>query len=257
MTPRTIEELIDDLKFVTGQDSLTNARAVKLFNYAKDNYSYIALTASGRWKFDDYTHENTDGDPTNPIASTTLQADEESIPLETKYLTLNQVQIYENGEWKVLTPIDTRDRKDNVLSSIYKTNGVPTFYDYDAHNLYFYPKSNASRQVKVLYQRAGKHFSASELSQQTGIPSIHDEYLVMYAGDKLSFRTADGARVDFRNELVKWEGDGITGGKIRDFYSKRDQDTPRRLKGMTPTAFTGSARGRGRRSGGSGISGRV
>lgn len=248
MTPRTIEELIDDLKFVTGQDSLTNARAVKLFNYAKDNYSYIALTASGRWKFDDYTHENSDGDSTNPRAIATLNANEESIPLETSFLTVEQVQVYIDGEWKVITPIDVRDRKDNTLSAIYKTNGVPQFYDYDSHNLYMYPKSDSSRQVRVLYSRAGKHFTSSDLTQYTGIPSIHDEYLVMYAGDKLSFRTVDGARVDFRNELVKWEGiDGTSGGKIRDYYSKRDQDTPRRLKGITPNVFMGRARGKGRR----------
>jgi hypothetical protein len=253
---RTIEDLIDDLKFVTGQDSLTNARAVKLFNYAKDNYSYIALTASGRWKFDDYTHENEDGDPTSPIASSTLQPNEESLPLETTFLALNQVQIFVNGQWEVLQPIDTRDRKDNVLSSIYKTNGKPQFYDYDAHSIYFYPKSDSSIPVRVLYSRAGKHFDSVDLTQQTGIPSIHDEYLVMYAGDKLSFRTVDGARVDFKNELFKWEGDGVSGGKIRDFYSKRDQDTPRRLKGMTPPVFTGSARGKGRR-GSNGISGRI
>lgn len=244
MTPRTLEDIIDDLKYLSGQDTLTNARAVKLFNYAKDNYSYLALTASGRWKFDDYTHTNDSGDTTNPRATATLESNEESVPLETNFLTIDQVQIYLDGEWKVLSPVDTRDRKDNVLSSVYKTNGKPMFYDYDAHNLYIYPKSNVSTQIRILYQRAGKHFTESNLTQNTGIPAIHDEYLIIYAGDKLSFRTVDGARIDFRNELIKWEGNGVVGGKIRDFYSKRDQDTPRKLKGLTPKTFMGSARPR-------------
>jgi hypothetical protein len=239
---RTIEELIDDLKFVTGQDSLTNARAIKLFNYAKDNYSYIAITASGRWKFDDYTHVNASDEVTNPRATATLQAGEESIPLETNFLTVEQVQFYDNGEWKVLQPIDVRDRKDNVLGSIYKTDGKPMYYDYDAHSLYTYPKPASSTQIRVFYSRAGKHFTASDLTQYTGIPSIHDEYLIIHAGQKLGFRTVDNARVDFANELIKWEGNGVSGGKIRDFYSKRDQDTPRRLKGKTPSTFMQSSR---------------
>lgn len=251
---RTVEELIDDLKYVTGQDSLTNARAIKLLNYAKDNYSYIALTASGRWKFDDSTHVNADGDPTYPRATATLQSNEESIPLETGFLAINQVQIFLNGKWQVLHPTDVRDVKDEVLGTVYEANGTPYKYDYDAHSLFIYPRPATSTPIKVLYSRAGKHFVESDLTQQSGIPSIHEEYLVMHAGSKLSFRTSDSAKVDFRNELAKWEGpDGISGGMIRDWYSKRDQDTPRRFKGMTPSAFMGSSRGHGRKGGRSGF----
>lgn len=251
---RTLEELIDDLKYVTGQDSLTNARAVKLLNYAKDNYSYIALTASGRWKFDDSTHVNSDGEPTYPRATAILQPNEESIPLETGFLAINQVQIEVDGKSIVLPPVDVRDVKDEVLGTVYSANGTPYRYDYDAHSLFIYPRPATSTPIKILYSRAGKHFTTSDLTQQSGIPSIHDEYLVMHAGNKVSFRTVDGAKVDFRNELAKWEGvDGMSGGIIRDWYSKRDQDTPRRLKGMTPSAFRGSSRGHGRHNGRSGF----
>jgi len=254
---RTIEEIIDDLKFVTGQDSLTNARAIKLLNYAKDNYSYIALTASGRWKFDDYTHTNDLDEVTYPIATSTISPIYDGIPLETGFLAINQVQVYVNGRWQTVQPIDTRDNKHEVLGTTYASSGTPMYYDYDAHSLFVYPKPATSTPIKILYSRAGKHFTESDLTQYTGIPSIHDEYLIIHSGYKLSFRTVDGAKVDFRNELAKWEGVDGKGGIIRDFYSKRDQDTPRRLKGMTPTAFTGTSRGKGRRSTGSGISGLI
>lgn len=254
---RTVEEIIDDLKFVTGQDSLSNARAIKLLNYAKDNYSYIAITASGRWKFDDYTHVNDSDEPTFPRATATLEENEESIPLETSFLAIEQVQIYYNGKWEVLDPVDVRDTKELVLSTTYAANGVPFKYDYDSHSLFIYPRPATGTQIRVLYSRAGKHFTAGSLGAYTGIPSIHDEYLVIHSANKLSFRTADSSKVDYRNELIKWEGNGVSGGIIRDFYSKRDQDTPRRLKGMTPSVFTGSSRGKGRRTGSSGLSGRI
>jgi hypothetical protein len=242
---RTITQLIYDLKFITGQDSLSDADAIRLFNYAKDRYSGIAIEASGRWKFHDTTHEDADGDNTYPIATATLNANEESIPLESDFLMINQVQIYEDGKYRVVHPIDTRDSKDNVLGATYATNGTPEYYDYDAHSLFIYPRSNTARTIKVLYSKAGKHFTTSELNAYSGIPSVHDEYLVVYAGHKLGFKLSDTARVDFRNELAKWEGaDGLSGGIIRNFYSKRDQDTPRRLKAKIAPTFMGSARPR-------------
>lgn len=216
--------LVEHLKFITGQDSLHINHATRVLNFAIDDYSHIALTSSGRWKFDDVTNT------TNPRATATLNANEESISLEYEFLTLNQVQIEIDGKYQVLTPIDPRDNKENVLGTVYETSGKPRYYDYDAHNLYFYPKSDTTRTVKVLFSRAANYFNVTDTDAEVGIPRIHHEYLPLKAARKLGFRINDATKGDIEQELIQWEGVDGQGGKIRDFYSKQDQDTPRKLK---------------------------
>ncbi len=205
--------------------------ATRRLNFALDWYSQIALLASGRWKFDGSTHVNVDGDPTLPIATATLQPGETSVPLETSFLTINQVQIQEGSRFLVLPPTDPRDAKDTVLATEYSVAGRPQKYDYDAHSLFVYPPSDVARIVKVMYGRAVKYFAITDTTVEIGIPSIHAEALVFYAAHKNSFKTNDTNRPAIKTELLEWEA------KIRDFYSKRDQDTPRRLKGSIPSVF--------------------
>lgn len=249
---RPVSQIIDDIKYIAGADTLTNARAFSLINYGLDRYSNIAILSSGRWKFDASTHQDQDGNPTLPIATATLNAGEESIPLNTTFLTINQVQVYIDGKWQVLTPSDTRDNKQEVQGTTYAVNGKPMKYDYDAHNLFVYPRAETSTPIKILYSRATPHIT--QVTDTLGIPSIHEQYIVDFVCYRIGIRTVDGSKTDLRAEIQKWEGvDGVSGGIIRDWYSKRDQDTPRRLKGMTPSVFMITSRGKGRRGGRSGF----
>jgi hypothetical protein len=207
--------------------------ATRLLNFALDDYSYIAMTASGRWKFDDSTHVDADGNQTFPIATATLQANEKSLPLATEFLMLNQVQIEIDGEYQVLEPVDVRDSKHQVLRTTYSTSGKPQKYDYDARSVFLYPASDTDRTVKILYSRASPYFDIANTTATIGIPRIHHEYLPLKAALKLGMRLSDTDYTRIEREVAKWEGvDGQSGGKIRDYYSKRDQDTPRRLKGI-------------------------
>jgi len=49
---------------------------------------------------------------------------------------------------------------------------------------------------------------------------------------KMGLRLSDGDYSRASNQLVEWEGQRGAGGKIRDFYSKRDQTKGLKL---TPT----------------------
>ena len=234
----TKQGLYQHLKFITGQDSLGIEDATRLFNFAADRYSYLALTSSGRWNFDDTNHVDGDGDKTFNIATATLNSGETAIPLETSFLTINQVSVVnDNGKKVVLRPIDTRDDKSDVLRETYSVAGTPEKYDYNAHSLFIYPASGTSRTIEVQYGRAMKHFSTSDTSVSPGIPSIHYEYLVLYAAEQLSTRTQDNAYTQFRDARMRMEAE------IRDWYSRRDQDSPRRLKPLMPN-IGGSRRGR-------------
>ena len=235
--------LNSQLKFISGQDSLQDADALRLFNFAKEDYSHIALTSSGRWKFDATNHVDGSGDATYPRATATLGSGEESVPLETQHIMINQVNITIDGKKVVLQSKDVRDSKNEALSTVYDTNGAPQFYDYDANGLFFYPKSDAARTVEILYSRAVADYTA--LTDDSGIIPGHEEYLIYKAAQKLGIKLSSGDYTRIEREVVKWEGLNQSGGRLRDWFSKRDQDTPRRLKGMTPSTFMGSARPRG------------
>lgn len=229
--------LYEHLKFITGQDSLTIEDATRLFNFAADRYSYLALTSSGRWKFDDTNHVDESLDPTFPIATATLNAGETSIPLATNFLTIERVTVTEDGKKQVLQPIDLRDNKTQDLSTVYAGQGLPRYYDYNAQALFVYPASNTSRTIEVQYGRAMKHFDVTDTNVSPGIPSIHYEYLTLYAAEQLAMRTQDNAYTQFRDGRMRMEME------IRDWYSKRDQDTPRQLKPKVPQVG-GTRRGR-------------
>jgi len=221
----TLQGLVQHLKFISGQDSLAIEDATRLLNFAMDEYSYIALTASKRWKFDDQT--NTDF----PIATATLNANEASIPLETTFLIVDEVQITDaNGKYVKLTPIEEPNMdREEVLATTYETDGQPIYYDYDSHSLFFYPQASAERTVKVIYRRATEYFDTTDTTATVGIPRIHHEYLPLKASYSLTLRTNDPNSERIKRELVEWEGREDSGGKIRNFYSKRDNNSTGRL----------------------------
>lgn len=216
--------LVQHLKFLSGLDSLGINDIVRLFNFALDDYSYLALTSSGRWKFDDSTHRNSDGDRTLPIATATLNSGEASIPLSTNFMSIEKVML--NGN--ILKPIDQRDYQTNTPSQIFGT-GLATHFDYDAHNLFFYPNGDGGT-VKILYSRLSPYFEVTDEDVEVGIPRLHHLYLIYHALNQLGFRTIDANKTDVKVELQKWEGTNGFGGKIRDFYYRRDQTTGRKMR---------------------------
>jgi len=221
----TYQGLVQHLKFVSGQDALSIEDATRLINFALDDYSHIALTASRRWKFDDQT--NTDF----PIATATLNSNEASIPLETTFLMIDEVQITDDtGAYVKLLPIDEAeaDRKE-VLATQYATDGMPLYYDYDSHSLFVYPQSSSTRTIKVLYRRAMEHFDTSDTTATVGVPRIHQEYLALKASYSLALRNNDPGLPALKREIQEWEGVEGTGGRIREFYSRRDGQTKARL----------------------------
>ena len=230
MIENTVQTLIDDVKEMSGQNSASDARIVRSLNFAADSYSRIAITASGRWRFDSANH----GDLSRVTA--TLSPSESKLPLESELIAIRKVEMYVNGEWKVLLPIDERDRKTQSLETEYGTASETMYYDVDANHLRFYPQSNVSCTIRVTYLRGHPRFSVDNLTQSTGVIPIDDEYLALYAAKRIMIGTNDPSYTAIRNELAEMKED------IKDMYSKRDQDSPRRLTTKIPGAFLRSGR---------------
>lgn len=234
-TSNTAKDLYDHLKFLTGQDSLSTANANRLFKYAVDDYSSIALTSDGFHKFDDLAHG------TYPISTSTVTASNSKIQLDPTFLMLDRVTVTEGGIEYPLTAIDRYDYKDKSLAEVFSGTGRPTHYDYDAHGIEVFPHADQTYTVTAYHSRAAKYIDVTDDTTEIGIPRVHHFYLILHACRQLGFRTIDGNRTDISNELVKWEGQEIngrtTGGKIREFYAKRDEDRPSRIIGIVPTVF--------------------
>lgn len=215
----TQQGLYQDVKFKSGQDSLDYEDFVRMANFAIDDYSDLALKSSGRFNFDDSTHENEDGDPTFPTASATLNANESSIPLATDFLYIQQVRFDGN----ILSPIDRRDYQSITPTELYGTGGTPRYYDYDSHSLRVYP-SGVSGTVEVDYLRASPYFDTTDTNAVIGIPRIHHRYLSLNIRLQLSERTNDPNEGKIEQRLLMMED------KIKDFWSKRDQTSGRTLR---------------------------
>ena len=57
----TLQGAVQHLKYISGQDSLSNNDAARLINMAMDDYSSMAMLSGGDWKFD------SNSSTTNPI----------------------------------------------------------------------------------------------------------------------------------------------------------------------------------------------
>ena len=228
-TSNTPADLYEHLKFLTGQDNLSASNATRIFKYAVDDYSQIAMESDGVQKFDDSSYT------TYPTSTSTVSPTASKVQLDKTFLQMDRVSIVlSDGSERPLTAIDRRDYKDVSLLQHFGSSGLPTHYDIDANGLEVFPHPDTTYTIKVYPTRAAQYFDVTDDSNEVGIPRIHHYYLILHACRQLGFRTIDSNRTDVASELVKWEGSEsngrMTGGKIRSYYSKRDEDRPKRLK---------------------------
>jgi len=227
-TKNTPAELFEHLKFITGQDNLSTTNGTRMFKYALNDYSAIAMSADGVQKFDGTGH----GD--YPVATSTVSVSNPKIELDKAFLQMDRVTItLSDGSERPLKAIDRRDHKDITLLKFYGT-GTPTAYDIDANSLEVFPHPEKDYTVTVYYTRAAKHMDVTDDTNDVGIRLTHHYYLILHAARQMGFAVLGANRVDIRDELIKWEGNESSGrqsgGKIRSDFSTRDEDRPKRLR---------------------------
>lgn len=225
--PTNLQGVYEHVKFITGQSNLAFNNFVRLMNFAIDDYSSIVLSADGRWKFDDTTNTN------EPIGYTTIVSGQRSYTLDTNFLTINKVEIEVNGVRTVLNPIDQRDYKDESLEQVYSGTGLSRYYDYDGQQIKLYPAAS-SGTLYVDFSRPASYFDVTDTNATIGIPRIHHRYLALKVAKEVMMAKNDPSVSQITQELIAWEGNEVqgrlSGGKIRDFFTKRDENTPNRLK---------------------------
>lgn len=215
----TLESIYDQLLYISGQNSssVQIADAVRLFNYALNDYTHIALSSDGRWKASDL-QDNGLNSFTTPIDGSSHYS------LQASFVRIDRLEYTDSeGTTTVLKPIDRKDYKSQSLSSVFTGSKVQA-YDLDGNVLTLHPNPS-SGTLKIYPSLPFGHFTSATLTQSLGIPAHHAEFLVLYALDRLALRLSDVDKGTVRQELE------IFTRKVRDDYSKRDEDTPRQLKG--------------------------
>lgn len=214
MQANTVQTLIDYIKDITGLTNASDAKVIRAINFAVDHYSYLGLTSSGRWKWDSRLN--------NDISRVTgTLTTEGKVTIEDELATVEHVEVLIDGDYRTLKPKDQRDSS----TPLGNNTGTPEYYDVEGRFIRVYPLPEKSYTVRVAYGRAHPRFTTDDLSSAVGVEPMHEEYIALYASDRLMIGSNDPSRTQIRNEMT------VKQAEIRDFFSKRDQDTPRRLKG--------------------------
>lgn len=225
MVTNDVQTLIDEVKDASGQTNLSNAKAIRALNRGVDSLSMLSLIASGRNKNDSRNH----GDVSR--VTTTIAAGDTKVLLENEVMTLQQMDILIDGKYQRLEPIDRRDNNRAPLDTTYGT-GVPKFYDREGNHAYIYPVPETSYTIRLTYGRPHPRFTVDNLTQDTGMLPLHEDYVVMFAADRVMLGTNDPSKVQVRNDLIQLRRDVI------DSFKNQDEDRAHRIKPKLSSAFT-------------------
>ena len=246
----TQQGLYEHTKYLTGQDALAFEDFVRLANFAIDDYSSIVFSCDGRWRFDDRTNSNV------PDGYTQVVSGQRGYTLDAVFLQVQRVEFRDsNGSWRVLEPVDQRDWQNESIEQTFATAGTPRYYDFDGQQIKLYPAPDfsdtgdntviANNSLKVEHARPANYFETTDGAVAVGIPRVHHEYLSLKAAEKVLLRTNDPSITSIRQELVKWEGresnGQMNGGKIREYFTRRDEDRPRKLTTRVTSTFRENA----------------
>lgn len=227
MIENTLQTLIDEVKELSGQTNASNAKVIRALNRGVDSLSLLSLVASGRVKGDSSKH----GDI--PRVTTTVSAGTTKLTLETELATIQQMDILVDGKYVRLEPIDRRDNDRTPLDTTY-TTGTPKYYDVEAGVVYLYPVPDNTFTIRLTYGRPHPRFSTADLALTTGIEPLHEDYVMMFAADRIMLGTNDPSKASVRNDLVILRQDVINSLK------GKDEDRPQRLKPKLHSSFTNS-----------------
>jgi len=197
-------------------------------NNALDEYTRMAISASGRWKFDDSNHSDYPEIITNLVAgqrSYTFTTDEQG------NVILDIYRVYaldSEGKYKLLKPIDA-DTAHVDKSNYDGDNLTGDIYEYDktanAILLNLVPQSNVTNGLKVSINREASYFTHTDTTRKAGIYGLHHKYLYLKPALEYARRNNLNSHDRIERQVLLIEN-GITDG-----LNRRSKDEKRR---MTP-----------------------
>ena len=217
MQTNTVQDLIQEVKDLSGQSNASNAKVISALNRGTDRLSAIRLEIARKSGWD--SRNQTD------VSRVTATTSDTTLLLEDELITLLELERQNaDGTFTKLMPIDRRDSEYEALKD---QVGTPRAYDLDGRLIRPFPAPNSLNTYRLTYGRPHPRFSVDNLTQSTGVLPTEEEFLVFYAADRIMIGMSDSARTAVRNELTVMERN------IRTLAANVDQATPKRLKPST------------------------
>ena len=227
MESNTLQTLIDSIKDLTGQDGLSNAKAIRALNFAVDDYTRQRILANGRFTADSANYGNISR------VTTTLTSSDTKVQLPLELISIRQVEVMDNnGYYQIVQPTDIQDEPNTPLETQFTTAGMPQRYDIESNHLYPFPTTDQNRTLRITYQRAHPRFSTANLTQDTGVLMIDEEYVVLYASRYIMYGSNDPIVSNIKADLMEKKRE------ISKTFGNLDQDRTRRVRNVVNSTFS-------------------
>ena len=190
-------------------------------NRGQDNFAIVAISADGKWKFDDTN--NTD----YPEATTDINSGQRDYPLAVSMMEIDSVSILissTTNQYSVIYPMNLKDG--SAISEAFIENnpanvGIPIAYNKEANSIVFNctPNYGATAGLKVRFKRGANYFVYTDTTKVPGFPALFHEYLASHASLGYAKDRIMASKIpSLTAEVTAWEE------KITDFFSKRAKD---------------------------------
>lgn len=188
-------------------------------NRGMDRFNYLAMSADGRWQWDDTN--NTDYN----IATRNIISGRQDYAFALEHLEIEKVLVKDSGgAWHVIKSIDQNDT-DAVEYLENSNSGIPQKYDKRANSLFLYPipNYNSTGGLKIYFKRGPSYFVYTDTTKVPGFASIFHEYPVIHACAYYALDRTLATKNDFFETMTMMED------SIKTYYGRRSKDERTRL----------------------------
>jgi len=206
---------------ITGDSNLL-LQFTNRINRAFDRYVFLAMSADGRWQWDDNNYTDMS------IGLTNIVATQRTYTFALEHLEIEKVLVADStGNWHLLTPIDEDDRNAiDYLENNGSRTGIPTRYDKRGDTIFLdvTPNYSYSNGLKVFFKRGPSYFVSTDTTKVAGFASIFHPYLPLHASMTYTVdRTMPQAKNLF-DLVTTMERD------IQAYYGRRNKDEQPRIR---------------------------
>lgn len=191
-------------------------------NRGLDRFYYLAMTADGRWQWDDNNYTDV------AIATTNIVSGQRIYVFALDHLEIEKVLIKDTeGKWHVISPINSNDSSEIAyIENNAGRNGIPTKYDKRGDVLYLdVPPNYASTGgLKIYFRRGADYFTYSDTTKKPGFASTFHSFLVDFASSGYAIdrqmpvgKNLYDLRIEKENEITA-------------YFSKRNRDERQALQ---------------------------
>jgi hypothetical protein len=210
----------DGLGRISGNSKLLGLWTTRL-NIARDKADSIILASDGQWQGDDKNHSDISIILTDLVANQryyTIDTDEQG----NEILEIHRAYILQNGIYTLLEPID--ETKYPAFYNGQDATGVSSRYGKRGNAVVLeYPSaSNVTDGLKLDITRTSEYFTTVDTTKKAGL-GLYDVYLADWA----TFEYAGSNSL--ANTNITFQRIQMMEQEMQDYFSRRNQDTPKRL----------------------------